>query len=72
MPVGWSRQRVVGWVGSPDGDELAAIVGESEPVGIDGVSADEELAAVVGVVMLRAKHARFHVSVDPPSPQWVT
>ena len=54
MPVGWSRQWVVGWMGSPDGDELAAIVGELEPVGVVGVSADEELAAVVGVVMTRA------------------
>ena len=54
MPVGWSRQRVVGWMGSPDGDQLAAFVGELEPVRLVGVSADEELAAVVGIVMMRA------------------
>ena len=46
-----------------------AVVGEPEPVGIVGVSADEELPAVVSVVMMRAQARKVpHVGGSPVAP----
>jgi hypothetical protein len=51
MPGRWRREGCFGWLWSSDGDEVAAVVSEAQPVDEVGVAGDKEVATVMSVVM---------------------